>query len=567
MNRFKYTLLLFFSLVCLPQLRAQINSDYPQNYFRSPINGTIYLSGTFAELRSNHFHGGIDIKTGGEEGKNIYAVADGWLTRIKISPWGYGKALYIEHPNGYTTVYGHLQEIKGEAAKYVRSQQYLQQSFGVDLYLKKGQFPVKKGEIVALSGNSGGSGGPHLHFEIRETATQEPINPLLFGLEVKDYITPTIRSIRIYPAEENAKVVGASKPKTFSLKGWGANYSLKDRDTIALSGDFYLGINTIDKQNDTQNNNGVYQIEVFVDDVLFYSHQVERINFSSTRYLNTLIDFDYYKKENSRFQRTYQSPNNLLPIYNEVKNKGVFSLNDNQYHRIAYVVKDAHQNTSILTFTVFAESIEKSLQKTNQNLMNPLQDNRYEDEQLSVYLPLRSLYDTLSFSVQVKENNASINGYSFFIGRLGVALQKQIQVRLKKVEFDPALKDKVYIGEFYQKKISPYSAKWSKNDLRFYTRDFGEYLILIDTIPPSITLKTDLKNEINPKEIEFTIKDLESGISKYDAWLNGSWILLNWDPKNSKMKSYFRNLKSQNNIYRIKITDAVGNTKEEVYQF
>jgi len=566
MTRFIYTLILVFSFFFHHPLTAQSKREYPQNYFRSPIEGRIYLSGTFAELRSNHFHGGIDIKTGGVEGKNIYAAADGWVTRVKISPWGYGNALYIEHPNGYTTVYGHLQEIKGDVAKYIRSQQYQQQSFGVDLYMKAGQFPVKKGDIIALSGNTGGSGGPHLHFEIRETANQEPINPLLFGIDVKDYMTPLINSIRIYPAEENTNINGKTSASNFNITGWGDNYRLKSKDTIPISGDFYLGINTIDKQNDTHNKNGVFEIEVFVDSILYYSHTVERINFSSTRYLNTLIDFDYYKKESRRYQRTYQSPNNLLPIYQKVKNNGVFSLNDD-YHLIQYVVKDVKGNTSILTFTVFSKDADPANDNKNIELLNPLQDNRYENSDMSVYFPLRSLYDTMSFTSQIKECNQSTNGLLYEIGRIGVGLQKHIQVRFKDLQIDSKIKDKVYIGELYKKQISAYSCKWMNEDLTFKTRDFGQYIILVDTISPIIKLKTDLKKNPSPQKLAFLIQDHESGIKKYDAWLNGSWILLEWDPKKSIMSSKFQYIKAEDNIYRIKISDVVGNIREEVIHF
>ena len=567
MTRFKYFLIFVFSFLNFIQITAQNQKEYPQDYFRSPIDGRIFLSGTFAELRSNHFHGGIDIKTGGVEGKNIYAAADGWVTRVKISPWGYGNALYIEHPNGYTTVYGHLQEINGDVAKYIRSQQYQQQSFGVDLYMKAGQFPVKKGEIVALSGNTGGSGGPHLHFEIRETANQEPINPLLFGLEVKDFIKPTINSIRIYPAELSASIEGKSMATNYSLKGWGENYSLKEKDTLNISGDFYLGINTVDKQNDTQNKNGVYQIEVFVDSVLYYSHQVERMNFSITRYINTLIDFDYYAKEKRRYQRTYQSPNNLLSIYSEAKNKGIFSFNDHAYHLFQYVVKDANDNASVLTFTVFSEGVVHNKQNINTDLLNPLLDNRYENSQMSIFLPQRSLYDTLSFSAQVKESKGSVTGQLYEIGRIGVGLQKYIQVRLKDQRIKPELRSKTYIGKIDKDQINAYSCKWIQDDLNFNTKDFGQYIVLVDTIAPSIHLKTNLKKNPNPKELIFIVEDEESGLLKYDAWLNGSWILLEWDPKKSMMKSQFQYTNPEGNIFRIKITDAVGNSQEEMINF
>ncbi|NPD44413.1 M23 family metallopeptidase [Lentimicrobium sp. S6] len=565
--KFKYILLIFLSSVLFQHLNAQTKSKYPQDYFRSPVEGRIYLSGTFGELRSNHFHGGIDIKTGGVEGKNIYAAADGWVSRIKISPWGYGNAVYIDHPNGYTTVYGHLKELKGDAAKYVEQQQYKNQSFSVDLYVKAGQFPVKKGDIIALSGNTGGSGGPHLHFEIRETANQEIINPLLFGFKVKDFITPTISSIRIYPAEEQAKIEGKQNAQTFTLKGWGSDYLLKEKDTLEIAGDFYLGINTIDKQNDTQNKNGVYEIEIFVDSNLVYSHNVERLNFASTRYINTLIDFDFYKKKGRSYQRTYQSPNNKLPIYNKIVNKGVFSFNDNQYHQIKYIVKDIHDNKAILNFTVFSKTIENNESLSSGNLYYPLGENNYEDENIKVYFPSRSLYDTLSFSSSIEESDKSINGKKYHIGKVGAGLQEHIHVKLKNIEIEEDLKNNIYIGEYYKKSISAYSSSWENTyDLSFKTRDFGEYLILVDTIAPSIKVRTKLENNKTPKSLSFTITDQESGISDYNAWFNGSWILMSYDPKKSRLTCQLNNIQEKN-VFKIIINDGVGNISEKILHF
>lgn len=564
----KYILLIFLYCILFLDLNAQKNSKYPQDYFHSPIEGRIYLSGTFGELRSNHFHGGIDIKTGGVEGKNIHAAADGWVSRIKISPWGYGNAVYIDHPNGYTTVYGHLKKLKGDAAKYVEQQQYKRQSFAVDLYMKVGQFPVKKGDIIALSGNTGGSGGPHLHFEIRETANQEIINPLLFGFKVKDFITPTIRSIRIYPAEEQTTIEGKQKAQTFTLKGWGSDYLLKGKDTLEIAGDFYLGINTIDKQNDTQNKNGVYEIDIFVDSNLVYSHNVERLNFASTRYINTLIDFETYKKKQRRYQRTYQSPNNKLPIYNKVANKGIFSFHDDQYHQIQYVVKDVNDNKAILNFTVFSKSLENSQTLSTGNLYYPMSENNYEDENIKIHFPSRCLYDTLSFSSSIEESNKSITGKKYHIGKVGTGLQKHIQVKFKKVKVEENLKSKIYIGEYYKKSISAYSCKWENgNDLTFKTRDFGQYLVLVDTIAPTIKTRTKLENKKALKSLSFTISDKGSGISDYDAWLNGSWILMQYDPKKSRLICKFNKKLMEKNTFKIIIKDDVGNSSEKTIIF
>ena len=561
--KFKALLLTVLLLLVKLNISAQDSQKYPQDYFRSPVDGRIFLSGTFGELRSNHFHAGIDIKTGGVEGKNIYAAADGWISRVKISPWGYGHAIYIEHPNGYTTVYGHLKELNGAIAEHVEKQQYKRQKFAVDLYLEAHEFPVKKGEIIALSGNTGGSGGPHLHFEIRNT-NQEPINPLLFGIEVKDYITPQINAIRIYPAAVNTLINNSSKAKTFKLSGWGKNYQLMNNDTITIEGDFYLGINTYDKQNDSNNKNGVYQIEVWVDSSLYFMQNVEKINFSTSRYINTLIDFDFYKKHQSRFQRTYISPNNELEIYKKIQQQGVFSFNDDSFHQIKYVVKDLKGNESILSFTVLSKLYRNSEEPIkNDSLFLPNQEYSFENGEISVFFPRNSLYDTLLFSASSSKNSNSFNHTIYDIGRVGVGLHKSISVELKNINIPIELKKKVYIGEYYKKEISPYSAEWKQNNISFKTRDFGQYLILIDSIPPKIQLQTKIKPNTEIGRLKFKVSDNESGINSYDAWLNGSWILMKWDPKKSTMIINVDQSQIGNNLLKIIISDEVGNVSRK----
>ena len=182
-------------------------NEYPTDYFRSPLGIPLVLSGNFAEMREGHFHGGLDVKTRESEGYRVYAAADGYIARVKVSPYGYGNALYVAHPNGYTTVYAHLSRFKGEIASYVRRTQYDRKSFAIDRYPEPGRYPVKKGEAIALSGNSGSSSGPHLHFEVRTTRDQVPVNPLLFGFEIDDSRVPRIFRIRIYPADDESGVI------------------------------------------------------------------------------------------------------------------------------------------------------------------------------------------------------------------------------------------------------------------------------------------------------------------------------------------------------------------------
>jgi len=198
-------------------LKAQ---QYPQNYFASPVNSKILLSGTFAELRTNHFHSGIDIKTQFASDKTLYAVADGYVSRIKVFPDGYGYALYITHPNGYVSVYAHLQKYSKEIQEYVKKRQYELKSFQLDIFPTSNELKITKGSIIGYSGNTGSSFGAHLHFEIRDSKTEMPINPLFFGYDVKDSIRPKIKHLKIYPASSLSLVLvsGSRKAQTYSVK-------------------------------------------------------------------------------------------------------------------------------------------------------------------------------------------------------------------------------------------------------------------------------------------------------------------------------------------------------------
>lgn len=558
---------IFVVLITIAQLwamEASAQRAYPNNYFRSPIENRIFLSGTFGELRGGHFHAGLDIKTGGVEGAKVMAAAEGWVSRIKISPYGYGTCVYVQHPNGYTTVYAHLQKIKGEAGKYAKQEQYRRKRFAVDMQLKAGQFPVKKGEVIALSGNSGGSGGPHLHFEIRDSGTQEPLNPLLFGIPVKDYFTPQIRSIRLYPVGKGAKIDNKSKAVNMATKGWGKTYRLKTKDTVQVVGDFYLGINTIDKQNDTHNKNGVFSIELRVDSISVYRHRLERINFATTRYINTLIDYPYYKTKKRRYQRSYQGANNKLKIAEVLDNKGVISLQDGKVHTVEYVVKDAPGNTSVLRFYVLAKPNMQQQPAVDAQLWTANQPHRFNNAYLSFATPKDCFYDTISFAAQKGEKrHAQAVSDTYIIGNEQRAMQKKADIRLKNIVLEAAKKDKAYVGRLRAKSISAYVAKWEGQDLLFKSRDMGSYAVFVDTIAPSIKYLTPKNKTTKPKRIRFRVSDKGSGIAHYNAYLNQEWVLLEWDPKTRSMFYRVDKVVPANSTFKIVVKDMVGNSNSK----
>ena len=301
-----------FILFCFAQ--GQKKKDFPplDSYpkdFTNPLDITNYLAGNFGELRNNHFHSGLDIKTQQREGLNVYAVGDGYISRINISPTGYGNALYIDHPNGYTSVYAHLQKFNEEIEKYVRAYQYKNETFAVEIYPNKNELKITQKDLIALSGNSGGSGGPHLHFEIRDTKSEEPINPFLFGFDIPDTQKPSITGMYIYPI--NGQVNGKK-----------SRMSIADGGVVNAIGKIGFGIKTYDKHNGAQNNNGTYKIDIFVNEEQIYGFTASRLAFDETRAINSVCDFEDIQKNNSWVYQSHVQEGNPLRLFSNLKDYG-----------------------------------------------------------------------------------------------------------------------------------------------------------------------------------------------------------------------------------------------------
>ena len=311
MNILNRLLIVVVCLLTFQQYYTQV--EYDKTDFVAPMHIPLILSGNFAELRSNHFHTGLDIKTKGSEGYRIYAVDSGYVSRINISHWGYGKAIYVTHPNGYTSVYAHLSRFPEKIEKYLRKKQFEKQTETITVYPDSLDLLISKEEIIAYSGNSGSSGGPHLHFEIRETETEKAVNPLLFGFDIKDDIRPTVSNIKIYPLD-NGFINGKDIAKVYPTTGSFGEYRLKDNPAIEVDGEIGLGVHTIDKLNGAGNKCGIYTIELFVDDSLVFRQTMEKIDFFTNRYINAHKDYNEYHVKKRSFHRSYVSDNNKLDI-------------------------------------------------------------------------------------------------------------------------------------------------------------------------------------------------------------------------------------------------------------
>ncbi len=539
---------------------------YPKDFFRSPVDFKMTLSGNFGELRKNHFHSGIDIKTGGVIGKKIYAVADGHISRIKVSPNGFGKAIYIRHNNGYTSVYGHLNRFNENIAKWVKSQQYERESFGVDLYPTADQFVFEQGEIIAFSGNSGGSDGPHLHFEIRETKTEKPINPLLFAFEIEDQIRPKITRLKIYPLNEQALINGKNNALEFKTEGGGLAYRLKQKETINVSGEIGFGLISYDLLNDTYNKNGIYSIELFIDSNLIYSHKLDKFSFSETKYINSLIDYAHYIDHKQRYQRSLLDEGNRLSTIQTTLNNGKVLFNDSLKHSLIYEIKDAYGNTSRLMCelqsdaTVKTDTIEKNI---GENYFKFDEENYFENEDVKLKFRTKTFYQSLNF--EFSKTNAEKGMYSDVckIHKPQVPVHRPFQLEIKTKNISYNLISKALIVNIDNGKPNPIGGVIKDGFIKAFSRQLGTFTVMLDTLAPEIiALNIHQGKKINGyKKISFKVTDDLSGIKSYRGTLNGEWILMEFDPKNDRL-TYFidERMKSGKNTISLEVLDDRDNS-------
>lgn len=558
---------IFFSINLLLISFSSIAQDtIPKNYFRSPLGIPLYLAGNFGELRSNHFHSGLDMKTQGKEGFRVYAAADGVVSRIKISPWGYGKTIYIDHPNGYTTVYAHLKGFSGKIASETKKYQYQKESWEIDWYPSDTLMEVKKGDVIAISGNTGGSGGPHLHFEIRETESEFPVNPLLFGFDIKDNIKPLIRSITLTPLNDTSYVNNKNTMQRFLITGSDGTYRLKYSTPINAYGEIGFGIETIDKLNGYGNRNGIYTIELQQENETIYKSEMKKFSFDQSRALNSLIDYEYYLKERIRFQRSYIEPNNQLNIYKEQKNNGNVHFKKGDEINFKYIVKDTYQNKAGITFKING-SINKStlpdLLKQEYDTIFSYQDSNYFTKpNISVSIPKGALYKDLPLHFHIADTMAGAITPTYFIHNDYTPLHLPIFVSIKVGRLSEYLRSKATLVHFdNRKRYYAKGGEWRNNFITAKSKNFGGFAVMIDTIAPKITPFNIVpnRNMANYKTIEVKIGDNLSGIKSYRATIDGKWVIMEYEAKKTKLFYTFDKLAKGKHEFKLEVTDGVGN--------
>jgi hypothetical protein len=552
MFRLFYIFLLFFSITFSQQKISKTD-------FRPPLDIPMILSGTFGELRSNHFHSGIDIKTKQKEGFEVFAIGDGHVSRIKIQHWGFGKALYITHTNGYISVYAHLKKLSPKLEAYLKKQQYSKESYEIQLYPKPSELVIKKGEVIAYSGNSGSSGGPHLHFEIRDS-NSKPMNPMLFGFDIKDSHNPTVNGVYAYALSEAAQVNASNKIVQLQLKkGKGKNSFVASK--IYASGEIGLGINSYDRQDLAFNKNGIYHLESYVNGKKNFSYTFDKFSFGESRYINTLIDYARFKKLKQRVQRCFVIPSNKLSIYKDVVNNGKILIEEGKEYTILIRVKDFKNNLTEITIPIVGKQqkiTRKRKEVITKHHITRAKEHSLTEGDVSVFIPKNTFYEDFYFDLS-KDAKGRYN-----IHNDKVAAHKNFVISFDVSKYSAEERKKLFIASLDKKKKPSYSKTKKKGTIfSTNTKNLGTYFLVKDSIPPKVKPINFSKDKwISAKKyLKVKISDDVSGIRSYRGTINGKWILFEYDPKKKMLTYDFSDkiFKEAKHNLKLIVTDNVGN--------
>lgn len=562
MRLFKLQLILFLFF-------TSISLSYSQQY-RNPVTIPPALSGNFGELRNNHFHSGIDFKTQQVVDKPIIAIEDGYVSRISVSPGGYGLALYVDHPStGHTSVYAHLNSFSREIAEWVKEQQYRQERFSVILYPEPGMLPVKKGEQIALSGNTGSSGGPHLHFEIRDTHTEEPLDALEFLAKIPDTRKPNLQGITFYPILEKGVVNGSGNPVRLNIsKDKAGNPSPLGRN-IEAWGRIGVGVKAYDRMDGQNNIYGVKHIRLFVDDRQIFNSTISRFSFADTRMLNTFIDFEDWRKRRSFFMKSFIEPGNTLPFY-EAENNGYIDIDEERPYRFRYELEDHYGNRLTYNFTVDGKSQSIPQRPDCNNWMAWNLYNSYMEMGFQLQIPKGNLYNDFCFS---HSTTRSRNHYSDLhqVNNSPVPLHDRADMWIG-MHTDTLQNKKNYgiVRIIDNGSESWVGGEYVRGGIKISIRELGDrYAISADTIAPVIT-PIEPAIWVNQKRIRIRLRDDKSGIASFRGEINGEYVLFTHDSKSSIYTYRFddsRLTKGQQQVLVFTVVDGAGNRSEYTYNF
>lgn len=546
---------------------ADISSQVPdKEIFISPLRDQPSLSASFAELRSDHFHSGLDYKTGGVTGKDVLAIDEGYVYRIAVSPTGFGRALYVRHSSGYSSVYGHLKSFRPDIEEFVKRRQYEQKNFTVSLFPQRDQFRVARGEVIAWSGNSGGSSGPHLHFEIRESSSEDPVNPLIFNLGVSDRIRPVIDKVILYPLSRSSSVNSSRSSMTLRAVPLNGSYGIASGEIPVICGETGIGLKCWDSFDNSTNRCGIYTIDLQVDELKVYGFTADRFAFSESRYINSHIDYAAKASGNEYIHRLFIQPGNRLSMYDGHVRRGVLSFSDDGEHDIKITVTDVHGNKSWLSFKI--RSVSKTPIPPAEVICSKIlpygKASDFTADGIRITFPAGAFYDTLFFDYKVRNHTRTFLSPVHSVHNETVAVHDRFRLSIRPDTVPKGRESKMCLAQVSSKGVVSYSGgDYKYGFLSGDVTKLGDYTVTIDTISPVIRPSFAAGANLTGRQsFTVTITDDFSGIRSYETLIDGEWALAEYDAKNNLLiyrpeKQFLK----ENTIHlmELTVTDDRGN--------
>jgi Peptidase family M23 len=537
--------------------------NYPKNYFVWPVKATPALAANFGELRPNHYHMGLDCKTEKRENLSVVAAADGYIAKVKVEPWGFGRAIYINHENGTTTLYAHLNAFYDDLEKYVKEQQYKQKKWNVFLDIPPHMFDVAKGREIAKSGNTGGSQGPHLHFEIRDTKTDKVLNPLLFGFPIADNVAPDILRLAIY---DRCISTYEQMPRYIPIKKINGVYQASL--TIVNTDKVSFAITAYDRYTGSTNQNGIYEASLYDNEKPIVGFQLDSISYDETRYLNAHIDHKVKGSGGPYLQHLSKLAGYPEGVYKIINGDGVINVEDDSIHHIKILVKDANGNTATVKIDVQRKlnGVTKHLDTAyyqQKKLFVPGYVNIFENENCKFYLPENALYDSIRFRYAAIQPNLGSTIYQLHSYTIPVHTRFPISIKAA-----TALPNKMVMARYYKDKKDFAPTAFNNGWFTAKFRDFGNFQLITDTTPPTIT-PVGFKDGVNVAKqtaLKFVIVDNTEDV-EFTATLDGNWLRFSNDKGKTFVYTFDEKCSPGEHELKIVAKDMVGNENVKMYRF
>jgi len=516
-----------------------------------PLDIPFSLSGTFGEPRSTHFHLGLDIKTQGKQGWEVKSVAPGYISRIRVSVRGYGKTLYINHPDQTTSVYAHLKKFAPKIEAYLKSNQYEKKSYNIQKFPKRDEFPIDAGEVIGYSGNTGSSSGPHLHFEIRDTKSQKPLNPLLFNLPVKDNQRPQIQKVYLFYPENNSVTTPSE-----SVPLQKVNDSTYTSPIITTSGKIGLGIQMYDRQDLSYSKNGIYKAQLKVNGKIIVQFKFDQLDYSDSKKLFLNVDYPAFKKNKIKIQKMFFQNHHLLTFMKSMHQEGIFHVELGKSYQVKLVIEDFSGNSSHVE--IYIEGVKKK----NQNkllkgkLIEPRLDYQIILNEKEIYFPRKTFFDNVIIQVEQDEKTLSIGPDLF-------PFNNPYEIKFVFDQKDSLKVRQTFIAKKKDQKLFFLPTILKDGLLETKVKEMGVFTLSRDSVPPKIFPSNFSSDQwlSKFKYLKLKISDDFSGVKSYSGSINGEWVLFEYEPKSSMLTYDFSDkvFEMAKHNLRLEVEDNVGN--------